>query len=107
MKPGAEGKVTFIPAKAGEYYYICAVPGHREQGMEGKILVKEGGGASSEGPSGATVAPTGKKVEFSLDDSLLNFFPDLNIDLVGKNTKKINGYNLLRNSKVELKQFLP
>ena len=48
-----------------------------------------------------------KKLEFSLDDSLLNFFPDLNIDLVGKNTKKINGYNLLRNSKVELKQFLP
>ena len=66
MKPGAEGKVTFIPAKAGEYYYICAVPGHREQGMEGKILVKEGGGASSEGPSGAAVAPTGNKVEFSL-----------------------------------------
>lgn len=40
-----------------------------------------------------------------MDDSLLNFFPGLNIDLMGKNTKKINGYNLLGNSKVELKQF--
>lgn len=46
-----------------------------------------------------------KKIELVLDDSLLNFFPGLNIDLMGKNTKKINGYNLLGNSKVELKQF--
>jgi len=64
MKPGAKGQATFVPAKAGEYYYICAVPGHREMGMEGKIEVSE---ASSAGAtSGATVTPTGNKVEFSL-----------------------------------------
>jgi nitrite reductase (NO-forming) len=66
MKPGAEGKVTFVPAKAGEYYYICAVPGHRELGMEGKIEVKEAGSSSSTAPSTTTVAPTGNKVEFTL-----------------------------------------
>ncbi|TLX72559.1 MAG: hypothetical protein E6L05_03340, partial [Thaumarchaeota archaeon] len=25
MKPGDKGQVTFVPAKAGEYFYICAV----------------------------------------------------------------------------------
>ena len=39
MKPGASGEIIFIPTQAGTYYYICAVPGHRELGMEGKILV--------------------------------------------------------------------
>jgi nitrite reductase (NO-forming) len=39
MKPGQTGTVSFVPASAGTYYYICAVPGHRELGMEGKIVV--------------------------------------------------------------------
>src|SRR5579864_6523369 len=77
MKPGAEGKVTFVPAKAGEYYYICAVPGHRELGMEGKIIVKEGGGKeSTPSASGAAVAPTGNKVEFSLSFVMSADFKD-------------------------------
>ena len=65
MKPGASGDATFIPQKAGEYFYICAVPGHRELGMQGKIEVSAGSGGSA-APSGATVAPTGNKVEFSV-----------------------------------------
>ena len=65
MKPGADGKVTFVPAKAGEYYYICVVPGHRELGMEGKIEVKEASSGST-ASSSAAVTPTGNKVEFSL-----------------------------------------
>jgi len=74
MKPGAKGTATFVPAKAGEYYYICAVPGHRELGMEGKIEVSE---ASSAGAaSGATVAPTGNKVEFSLSFVMSADFKD-------------------------------
>jgi len=73
MKPGAKGEVTFVPAKAGEYFYICAVPGHRELGMEGKIEVTE---ASSGGASGATVAPTGNKVEFSLSFVMSSDFKD-------------------------------
>jgi len=64
MKPGASGEVTFVAPKAGTYYYICAVPGHRELGMEGKILVTAGSGGAT--PSGAVVAPTGNKVEFTV-----------------------------------------
>ncbi|HEV2193104.1 MAG TPA: plastocyanin/azurin family copper-binding protein [Nitrosopumilaceae archaeon] len=74
MKPGAKGEVTFVPAKTGEYFYICAVPGHRELGMVGKIEVTA---ASSGGDaSGATVTPTGKKVEFSLSFVMSSDFKD-------------------------------
>ena len=65
MKAGASGDATFIPSKAGEYYYICAVPGHRELGMEGKIEITESGGGSA-APSGAAVTATGNKVEFTV-----------------------------------------
>ena len=64
MKPGASGQAIFVPSQPGEYYYICAVPGHRELGMEGKIEVAPSGGA--EQPSSAEVKPTGNKVEFTL-----------------------------------------
>ena len=84
MKQGAEGKVTFVPAKAGTYYYICAVPGHRELGMEGKILVKEGGASSSsEGPSGTAVAPNGNKVEFSLSFVMSTDYKDYAFNALG------------------------
>jgi len=65
MKAGASGDATFIPSKAGEYYYICAVPGHRELGMEGKIEITESGGGAA-APSGAAVTATGNKVEFTV-----------------------------------------
>src|SRR3989304_6562326 len=39
LKPGEGGQSEFIPGKEGTYYYICTVPGHREQGMQGKIVV--------------------------------------------------------------------
>ena len=61
LKPGTSGQASFIPAKAGTYYYICAVPGHREQGMEGKIIVEEAK------PAGQAAAPTGNKVSFDLN----------------------------------------
>ena len=61
LKPGTSGQVSFIPAKAGTYYYICAVPGHREQGMEGKIIVEEAK------PKAQAAAPTGTKVAFNLN----------------------------------------
>ena len=61
LKPGTGGQVTFVPSKAGTYYYICAVPGHREQGMEGKIIVEE------PKPAGQAAAPTGTKVSFNLN----------------------------------------
>jgi plastocyanin len=39
LKPGQSGESSFIPGKEGVFYYICTVPGHREQGMVGKIIV--------------------------------------------------------------------
>lgn len=39
LKPGEGGQSDLIPGKDGIYYYICTVPGHREQGMVGKIVV--------------------------------------------------------------------
>ena len=39
LKPGESGSSEFIAGEEGIYYYICTVPGHREQGMVGKIIV--------------------------------------------------------------------
>jgi nitrite reductase (NO-forming) len=61
LKPGEGGESHFVPSKEGTYYYICTVPGHREMGMVGKIIV---------GPKGAApqaAAPTGVSHDFDLD----------------------------------------
>ena len=39
LKPGEGGESQFIAGEEGIYYYICTVPGHREQGMVGQIIV--------------------------------------------------------------------
>ncbi|MFQ5476433.1 MAG: plastocyanin/azurin family copper-binding protein [Nitrosopumilus sp.] len=39
LKPGEGGSSEFIAGEEGVFYYICTVPGHREQGMVGKIVV--------------------------------------------------------------------
>ena len=39
LKPGDSGTSEFIAGEEGIYYYICTVPGHREQGMVGQIIV--------------------------------------------------------------------
>ncbi len=39
LKAGESGTSEFIAGEDGVYYYICTVPGHREQGMVGKIVV--------------------------------------------------------------------
>lgn len=38
---GEQGIVEFIPNKAGEFFYICLIPGHAAQGMQGKFVVEE------------------------------------------------------------------
>jgi len=53
LKPGESGTSEFIPAEEGVYYYICTVPGHREQGMVGKIIV----GDVSDEPSAQMTTP--------------------------------------------------
>jgi len=61
LKPGESGTSEFIAGEEGTYYYICTVPGHRDQGMVGEIVVS--------GSSGPAVAadPTGISHDFQLD----------------------------------------
>ena len=63
LKSGESGESNFIAGEEGTYYYICTVPGHREQGMVGEIIV----GPSQGGGSQAAAAPTGVSHDFTLD----------------------------------------
>ena len=63
LKPGQSGSSEFVPAAEGTYYYICTVPGHREQGMVGEIIV----GAAQTGSSAQAAAPTGVSHDFELN----------------------------------------
>jgi len=38
---GEEKSITFTPNRAGEFYYVCQVPGHIELGMWGKVIAEE------------------------------------------------------------------
>ena len=40
LKPGEEDSVTFLAGPPGVYDYICTVPGHSLQGMQGKLIVE-------------------------------------------------------------------
>ena len=39
ISAGQSGSVTFTPNQAGNFYYICPVPGHPELGMWGNVVV--------------------------------------------------------------------
>ena len=64
LKAGEGGTSEFVAGEEGTYYYICTVPGHREQGMVGEIIVgpSQGGGSSV-----VAAAPTGVSHDFTLD----------------------------------------
>ena len=64
LKPGEGGSSEFIAGEEGTYYYICTVPGHREQGMVGEIII---GPAQGGGSSGTAAASTGVSHDFTLD----------------------------------------
>ena len=40
LKAGESGSVTFLAGAPGVYYYICTVPGHALQGMQGSFIVE-------------------------------------------------------------------
>jgi uncharacterized cupredoxin-like copper-binding protein len=46
--PPGETQETVINAPAGEYEYYCNVPGHKEAGMVGKLIVSEGAAAAAQ-----------------------------------------------------------
>ena len=38
-EPGTTATVIFTPTEAGEYEFTCTIPGHKEAGMVGKLVV--------------------------------------------------------------------
>ena len=40
LAPGKTGELFWKFTKAGEFDFSCLIPGHREAGMTGKIIVK-------------------------------------------------------------------
>jgi uncharacterized cupredoxin-like copper-binding protein len=40
LKPNATSEIVWRFTKAGEFEFSCLIPGHREAGMLGKIIVK-------------------------------------------------------------------
>ena len=64
LKNGESGTSEFIAGEEGTYYYICTVPGHREQGMVGEIIIGPSQGGDSPGEA---AAPTGVSHDFTLD----------------------------------------
>jgi uncharacterized cupredoxin-like copper-binding protein len=40
VEPGKTGEIVWRFTKAGEFEFACLIPGHREAGMLGKIVVK-------------------------------------------------------------------
>jgi uncharacterized cupredoxin-like copper-binding protein len=40
LKPKASGEILWRFSKAGEFDMSCLIPGHREAGMTGKVIVK-------------------------------------------------------------------
>ena len=41
LKPQAKAVWSFVPMKPGKYELHCSIPGHREAGMRGEILILE------------------------------------------------------------------
>jgi nitrite reductase (NO-forming) len=53
-RPGETSRATFKLAKAGTYTFFCSLPGHREAGMQGTLLV--GAAAASSQPAAQPAA---------------------------------------------------
>ena len=74
VNPGETKDVT-INAPAGTLDYYCAVPGHKEAGMEGTITVGESGAAGQSPPAGDATAPAASG-QIAIDLQDIKFVPD-------------------------------
>lgn len=58
INPGQTTSVTFVADKQGTFAYYCSIPGHREMGMQGSVVVGSGaGGSNGLPPIGPEVMP--------------------------------------------------
>jgi plastocyanin len=65
IEPGATEE-TVINAPAGEYEYYCNVPGHKQAGMVGTLIVSEDAAAA---PAGATPVPAAAEQDAAAGDA--------------------------------------
>ena len=40
VRPKAELELWFVPVAEGDYEFFCTIDGHREEGMEGRIVIR-------------------------------------------------------------------
>jgi uncharacterized cupredoxin-like copper-binding protein len=59
VQAGGTATVTFNSGPAGSHEYYCNIPGHKEAGMDGKLVVSEGSGEAAPAATQAgAAAPT-------------------------------------------------
>lgn len=54
---GNRTEVTFVADRPGTFAYYCAIPGHRQAGMEGKLIITGSSAPAAENPSRQAAAP--------------------------------------------------
>jgi nitrite reductase (NO-forming) len=59
---GKSVTLEFTPDKEGTFAYYCAIPGHRQAGMEGKLIVGSGAGAANSANASSTSGTTGSSM---------------------------------------------
>jgi manganese oxidase len=86
--PKKTGEATLNLGKAGTYTYFCSIPGHKEAGMQGKLVVGEGkatgpASAQSHGAashvSHATVVSTEKAGNQDIKPTIVNGVKEFNL----------------------------
>lgn len=54
IAPGASATLKVDATKAGKYTFFCPIPGHRQAGMQGVLVVGSGSGGAAGGATNAS-----------------------------------------------------